>query len=365
MKILIAPLDWGLGHATRLIPVIREFLLRGWTVDLAVAGRISALYRSEFPELLQFEIPSYAIRYPRRGIEMPAWLLRNFRRLRGVMKAERAAAEDLAQRNGYDVILSDNRFGFHSRKSCNIYMTHQLRIAFPGFFSAFEGLGVAWHRRQMERFDRIWIPDVPEFPGLAGKLSHVANAAGDFVGLLSRFSDGRALHSVADVPAYRFLAILSGPEPMRGSFEAKLCAALSKIPGRHAIVRGLPGERDSLHVPENIDSFNHLGTARLAEMIRGAETVVSRSGYSTVMDLAALGARSVFVPTPGQTEQEYLGRMLADKKVSGLILQKDLDAESLLTAARSELVPWTRVESHKLLARAINRLENSLSRKSR
>lgn len=362
MKILIAPLDWGLGHATRLIPVIREFLRRGWTVDLAVAGRICALYRSEFPELQQFEIPSYAIRYPECGFEMPLWLAKNFRRLKNVMNAEHAAAENLVQTNGYDAILSDNRFGFFAKNSYNIYMTHQLRIAFPGPFSAFEGLGILWHRRQMKRFDRVWIPDVPTFPGLAGKLSHVTPNAGDFVGLLSRFS-GAAL-GTAKI-SYRFLAILSGPEPMRSSFEQKLCAALSKIPGRHALVRGLPGETASLSAAENIDCFNHLGTEKLLQMIRGAETVVSRSGYSTVMDLAALGARSVFVPTPGQTEQEYLGRMLASAKISGLIFQKNLTAENLLRAAHGEFLPWNTEVSQDLLASAIENLEQTLSRKSR
>ncbi len=336
MKILVAPLDWGLGHATRTIPLIRKFLLQGAEVDLAVSGKMSALYRGEFPDLTQLEIPGYGIRYPKRGFEMPFWLLANYRRIARVIRGEHEIAERLVRERGYDVILSDNRFGFYAAGAKNIYMTHQLRIAFPGPFSALEGLGVAWHRRRMQAFDEIWVPDYAEAPGLAGKLSHVRYPECfakkvKFIGPQSRFAKECLLRPTAERPEREFdlLAILSGPEPMRTSFENLVLQAFAKIPGKHAVVRGLPGESELPIAPPNVTLFNHLETGVLAKTVKSAKGIVSRPGYSTVMDLECLGAKCIFVPTPGQTEQVYLGHVLQKSGIAKLLLQKDFSAKKL------------------------------------
>lgn len=335
MKILVAPLDWGLGHATRTIPLVRKFLAQGAEVDLAVSGKMSALYRGEFPDLTQIEIPGYGIRYPKRGFEMPVWLLANYLRIMRVIRREHEIAESLARERGYDVILSDNRFGFHAAVTKNIYMTHQLRIAFPGPFAAFESLGVAWHRRRMLAFDEIWVPDHAESPGLAGKLSHVRYPESfakkvKFIGPQSRFAK-ECSTPAAERPEKEFdlLAILSGPEPMRTSFENLVLQAFAKIPGKHAVVRGLPGESELPTAPPDVTLFNHLETDVLAKTVKSAKVIVSRPGYSTVMDLKCLGAECIFVPTPGQTEQVYLGHVLQKGGVAKLLLQKDFSAKKL------------------------------------
>ncbi len=335
MKILVAPLDWGLGHATRTIPIVREFLSQGHSVDLAVSGKMSALYRGEFPDLAQIEIPGYGIRYPQRGFEMPFWLFANYRRILKVNRREHEIAESLARERGYDMIFSDNRFGFHATGAKNIYMTHQLRIAFPGPFSVFESLGVAWHRRRMQKFDEIWVPDYAEFPGLAGKLSHVRYSGRfaekvKFIGPQSRFAKERSsLAAERPERGFDLLAILSGPEPMRTSFENLVLQAFAKIPGNHAVVRGLPGNGELPVAPPNVTLYNHLETEAFAKTVKSAKTIVSRPGYSTVMDLECLGAKCIFVPTPGQTEQVYLGESLQKNGVAKLLLQKDLSARKL------------------------------------
>ncbi len=358
----MAPLDWGLGHATRTIPVIREFLSRGWTVDLAVSGSVSALYEKEFPGLRRIRIPGYAIRYPARGFEMPFWLLKNYRRIANVIRDEHLIAESLVKVNAYDAVFSDNRFGFYSSRAHSVYLTHQARIAFPSPFSIFEDLGVAWHSRKMSHFDSLWIPDFPEFPGLAGKLSHVStNRVLEFVGPLSRFS-GLELPSPPSDKKFRFAAILSGPEPMRTSFEKALLAAFEKIPGEHLLVRGLPGSSEIPFSPKNVTVYNHLDTVAFSKAIQNAESVVSRPGYSTVMDMIYLGADCIFVPTPGQTEQVYLGKALRDSGKASYLQQTEISAERLQSLARKKHSPWKWKVREDLLKSAVNRLAMKLEK---
>ena len=359
-KILVAPLDWGLGHATRTIPIIYAFLCRGWKVDLAVSGRVAALYKGQFPDLEQIPVPGYQIEYPSRGFVMPLWLLKNSTRLMSVILREQKAAQKLVQERGYDVIFSDNRFGFHAEGAYNIYMTHQLSIAFPGPFAALEKIGVVWHAREMSRFDSIWVPDFPEYPGMAGKLSHVPKTKAEYVGALSRFADLDFLNMDWG-KKYRFAAILSGPEPMRTSFEKALLKAFEKIPGEHVVIRGLPGDAALPKAPSNVKLYNHLETAEFARIVLSAEYCISRPGYSTVMDMVYLGANCIFVPTPGQTEQVYLGKALHSAHQAGLLKQDEISAKSLTAATREKHQSWNFNASGNLLSQAIDRLESKLS----
>ncbi|MBP5247848.1 MAG: glycosyl transferase family 28 [Fibrobacter sp.] len=360
MKVLVSPLDWGLGHATRTIPIIEEFLLRGCTVELAVSGRVGALYKGQFPDLKQIEIPGYDIRYPSCGFAMPFWLLRNGHRLMNVMRQEEKNAEELVEKNGYDVIVSDNRFGFRSKKAYSIYMTHQLDIAFPGPFATFEKVGIAWHAKKMSRFDAVWVPDFAEYPGMAGKLSHVPFANVEYVGPLSRFASLQFLNQEWQ-KKYRFVAILSGPEPLRSSFENSILKAFEKIPGNHALIRGLPGDSKFPQAPSNVTLFNHLETADFAKIVQSAEHCISRPGYSTVMDMVYLGADCIFVPTPGQTEQVYLGKMLHRAQTAGLVLQSKISAKSLELAAKENRRGWNFATSGNALSKAIDRVMAKLS----
>lgn len=342
MRILAAPLDWGLGHATRTIPIIRRFLAQGAEVDLAVSGKMSALYRGEFPGLVQINVPGYGIRYPSRGFEMPLWLFANYRRIMRVIRSEHEIAENLVKARGYDTIFSDNRFGFYASGIKNIYMTHQLRIAFPGPFSLLESLGVAWHRRQMQKFDEIWVPDYADFPGLAGKLSHVRYEESfakklKFIGPQSRFPkvNSYKLTSAKLIKKFDFLAVLSGPEPMRTAFEERVLKAFAEIPGEQAIIRGLPGENGLPAAPPNVTLFNHLETEAFAETVNSAKGIVSRPGYSTVMDMENLGANCIFVPTPGQTEQVYLGKLLQKSGFAKFLHQTEISAKKLCEALKT------------------------------
>ena len=335
MKVLVAPLDWGLGHATRCVPVIREFMAQGAEVEIAVVKANAAYFREVFPGVRQRLAPGYNVVYPKYGINMGLWLLKNSAHLNAVMRYEHSYAEEMVERHGYDILFSDNRFAFFSKNAHSVYMTHQRRIAFPPALSAFEGIGIRWHEARMRRFDELWVPDVAEAPGFAGALSHVESSPCPvkFVGLLSRFrglaaqppkNPARKSSSGTDI-----VAVVSGVEPARSRFESRLREVLREIPGRHVVILGKPQSAHKSWTEGNIEFHSHLPTEAFAEAVRNADWVVSRGGYSTVMDMAELGARCIFVPTPGQYEQVVLARDLAAAGYAVHIPASRFSADSL------------------------------------
>ena len=398
MKILVAPLDWGLGHATRCVPIVREFLRAGVDVELAVVKANANFFREVFPDLRQRLAPSYNIVYPKHGYNMALWLLKNSMHLNSVMRYEHHFAEEMVKRHGYDVLFSDNRFAFYSKNALNIYMTHQRRIAFPRAFAAFERVGVMWHASVMRKFDEVWVPDMEFYPGYAGTLSHTGATPGNkplrYVGPLSRFSKNalpvtqekytpipkdvdlekdvdlmsvsefmaRSAHvewNVADVlpnlgfARYKVVAVVSGVEPARTQFELQLRDALAKIPGHHMMILGKPSAENRTWTEGNIEFHTHLATDAFADAIHRADYVVSRGGYSTVMDMAELGAKCIFVPTPGQFEQIVLAHDLSKAGYAVEIPAEKLSAETLAKAFDS-CVKMPKVEKQNLLCDAVN-----------
>ena len=332
MKVLVAPLDWGLGHATRCVPVVHEFLRQGADVELAVVKANANLFREIFPHLRQRVAPGYNMVYPKHGFNMGLWLLKNSSHLNSVMRYEHHYAEEMVERHGFDILFSDNRFAFYSSKAYSVYMTHQRRVAFPPALSAFEVIGIKWHAKLMKNFDEVWVPDIEEAPGYAGALSHVNETPRPmhFVGALSRFTPTNNIALKIDkcISANKNLdvvAVVSGVEPARSEFELQLRQILSKIPGRHMMILGKPSEPQKTWTEGNIEFHNHLPTVEFSEAILRANWVVSRGGYSSIMDMAVLGAKCIFVPTPGQYEQIVLARDLAKAGYAVHILANDFN----------------------------------------
>lgn len=417
MKVLVAPLDWGLGHATRCVPVVREFLRAGAEVELAVVKANANFFREVFPDLRQRLAPSYNIVYPKHGYNMALWLLKNSVHLNAVMRYEHHFAEEMVKRHGYDVLFSDNRFAFYSKNALSIYMTHQRRIAFPRAFAAFERIGVMWHANIMRKFDEVWVPDLEIYPGYAGSLSHSGATPGDkpmrFVGTLSRFSEmvnvGNALGnapapvdlerevdlmSMSEFMAhsanvewdaaseerasgkqtfgmralglranYKVVAVVSGVEPARTQFEQQLREALQQIPGRHMMILGKPSAEQKTWTEGNIEFHTHLATNDFAEAVKRADFVVSRGGYSTVMDMAELGAKCIFVPTPGQFEQIVLAHDLSKAGYAVEIPADELSAETLASAFEKS-VKMPKVEKQNLLHDAVENVVRRFKERS-
>lgn len=320
MKVLIAPLNWGLGHASRCIPLVRRHIEAGDEVVLGGDGDSLLLLRKHFPRLRYLPLAELHLRYSAGTSQVLAMLralpklllfsLQDYLLLRAYQEAEH-----------FDLIISDNRFGLHCPHTRCVYMTHQLRIRLPHGWRWAEGIAHALHARVYHKYTEVWVPDyADEARSLSGWLSHglPADECVRYIGPLSR-------HPQALTPPYPpskvggtspssegakwdVVAILSGLEPQRSMLEQEIRRRYADSEERVLIVQGLIGRPATVMTHGPITTVPHLGDAALQQALRGARHIIARSGYSTIMDLAALGLldRAELIPTPGQPEQEYL-----------------------------------------------------------
>ena len=332
LRILVAPLDWGLGHATRCIPIIRELVEQGVDVWLAGEGQQEILLKAEFPTLSFLELPGYRVRYA----AMKWGLLKNMLfQTPKILKRIREEKKWLNQKIGehkFDAVISDNRYGLHHDKVPCIFITHQLKIKSPlGKWS--EKILQKRNYNYINRFAACWVPDVEAQKSLAGELSHPPTKPGitvHYTGALSRFNSGGIAENKDQL-----LVVLSGPEPQRTLLENKIIAAIGHYNHSAVIVRGLPGSSTLSPSTNMIKFYNHLPAEQLNKEMEAAEYVISRSGYSTVMDIATLQKKSILIPTPGQTEQEYLGKYLMEMKMALSVDQNDFNLEKALASAKN------------------------------
>jgi predicted glycosyltransferase len=317
---MVAPLDWGLGHATRCIPIIQYLIEKGAEVIVAADNRPLALLENELGnsgvEFLRF--PGYDIRYPGNGSMAVKMLVSAPRILRGI-SGEHSRLDRLIKEHNIHAVISDNRFGLWSRQVPCIFITHQLMIKSP--FG--EGLLHKLNSRYIGKYDECWIPDVEGESNLSGDLSHKyalpSNAY--YIGPLTRFEKHSARSGGSRKSSYDILAIISGPEPQRTLFETIITAQAQSSPFKTFIAAGAPERPMYKETTGAVTGVPHLETEELHNVISSSAVVISRPGYSTVMDLAALGKKAIFVPTPGQTEQEYLGAMLMKKGIAYCVSQ--------------------------------------------
>jgi hypothetical protein len=329
--VLVAPLNWGLGHATRCVPLVRALAEHGCKVHLASDGVALDFLRHEFPLLPSHPLPSWEIRYAPGPWLVPG-LLAGIPRLLRALAAERRVVWRLVERESIGWILSDNRYGVRHPKARSILLTHQLRLSLPRGMGFLEPLTELATARLARGFDAVWVPDQPEPPGLSGKLGHPVLTAAyppiAWIGTLTRMERAEGLATRWDS-----VSVISGPEPARTRFEARLRQDLSTLPGRHLLVRGRPDLPSGRETLGNLEIVPHLPGAELGREMQAARVVVTRGGYSSLMEMARLRCRCLVVPTPGQTEQAYLARMLAAQGKVRWCAQDRLDLRSELEQA--------------------------------
>jgi uncharacterized protein (TIGR00661 family) len=299
----VAPLHWGLGHATRCIPIIRELVAHGFNVLIASDGPALLLLQKEFPDLPFIELPSYNISYPRKGQLFKWKILMKLPSIKKTMKAEERIAEELVKNGSIDGIISDNRFGIRNKAVPSVFITHQLNVL-TGSTSYFSS---KIHQKIIKKFDACWVPDIDDVVmNLSGKLGHLKQSAFPvhYIGVLSRMKKKDIRKSI-DI-----LALLSGPEPQRSLLEEKLKTALSKSDKKILIVQGTVEGQQKWQTSGNLKIVNFMESNELEETINKSEVVVARSGYTTIMDLTVLEKKAFFIPTPGQYEQGYLAKRL-------------------------------------------------------
>jgi uncharacterized protein (TIGR00661 family) len=348
-RILLAALNWGLGHASRCIPIIRELLRQDAEVLIASDGRALRLLQLEFPNLQSIQLPSYQIRYKSRNmvwnmaLQLPA--------IATAALAEHRFVKSLIREYSIDGILSDNRFGCYSSSVKSVFITHQTHILTPPLLSKPVNLVNRWF---INRFDQCWIPDAEGLVNLSGRLSHRYRPSKSyFIGPLSR------IKYAPKTLQYKGIAILSGPEPQRSLLEHALIRQIEQLPGKWILVQGKAEQQAEHYQQKNLTIYPVLTSQQLNEYLLESEWVICRSGYSSIMDLAVTGNPALFIPTPGQTEQEYLARHLAGQPT---IFWQDQSAIQLKEVIQND-IPKQRVlpqPNERLLSKRIQEFLYSL-----
>jgi len=329
-KLLVAPLDWGLGHATRCVPVIRDLLKNNCEVWLAGEGAQEKLLREEFPSLPFLPLKGYQIKYGKSGLTGKI-LLQVPSILRSI-KEENKWLKKQVSNHGFDAVISDNRYGLYNEKVFSVLITHQLCIK-TSFGKWSEKILQHWNYKLINKFNECWLPDDEGENNLAGELSHPVRLPSipvRYIGPLSRFAK-KNIDEIKD----HLLIILSGPEPQRTILENKVIDQIVKYPATATIVRGLPGEKNIIPSTNSIHFYNHLTSEELNREAMKAEFIISRSGYSTIMDIASIQKKSILIPTPGQTEQEYLAGHLMKKQFAFCIDQNGFSLLKNIEEARN------------------------------
>lgn len=331
-KILVAPLDWGIGHASRCVPVINTLLDKGADVLIGSTGRSAAFLKTEFPDLHHIDLPGFEISYPHHG-SMSLRMLRRSPVILSANRREHRLVDNLVSEQGIDAVISDNRFGLWSSNAYSVYITHQVSIKAPPGWSFTEGLLYMVHRRYIANYDECWIPDTDEDGGLSGELGHKRKCPvpTSFIGPLSRF---KTPDSTKTERKYDVMAVVSGPEPQRSIFEKLLINQLKASGLSSMLVQGKPEITESRN-EDNIAIYSHINSEALRDAILASRVVICRPGYSGIMDLATLGKQAILIPTPGQTEQEYLASYHQKKHHYYTISQEDFDLEKSLQASRN------------------------------
>lgn len=307
-NVLIAPLDWGLGHATRCVPLIHAFIKKGYRVFIAADGPQEVLLRKEFPQISFIKLPGYQVRYSRSKGWLPFKIIQQLPRLLQVVKREHKWVEEVVEHYGIDLVISDNRYGLWTNKCLCVFITHQLNIQAP--YVWLERLIRRINYSYVNRFNACWVPDVEAEGGIGGRLSHpdiLPRVPVKYMGLLSRF------HSLDIQEENQLTILLSGPEPQRTLLEETIINQLNEVQHQVILIRGLPSETTKPIVPTHVQVFNHLDTHTLSKYLQQSRWVIARSGYSSVMDFLQLKRKTILIPTPGQTEQEYLAERLQEK----------------------------------------------------
>lgn len=320
-KILIAPLNWGLGHATRCIPIIKALEENGFEPIIASDGVALALLKKEFPKLLSVELPSYNIQYAEKGKNFKWKLAFQMPKMIKAINKEKSKINKIIENYEIDGVISDNRLGVYSSRVPTVFITHQLNV----LSGKTSWLTTKLHSRYISKFDACWVPDLAGLENLSGKLGHPKKKVNNvtYIGPLSR------MKKISLPIKYDIMVLLSGPEPQRTLLEKKLIKELEKSNKEILFVKGIVESKQKIEKVNSITYYNFMNSEELSIAFNESEFVVCRSGYTTVMDLAKLEKKAFFIPTPGQYEQEYLAKKFKSEIVAPSCNQEKFKASKL------------------------------------
>ncbi len=348
-KVLICPLDWGLGHATRCIPIINELIKQDADVYIAVDKAPFDLLIREYPQLKFLTFPGIQINYPNPALMIP-YLLFLFPKMLVGIKKENKYLQDLIDLYKFDVVISDNRYGLWNKSTRTVFITHQVTVKTPFWLNFLTPLLFKLSKYFIDKYNYLWIPDnEDDNNNLTGDLSHkyqIKNKS-RFVGILSRFNKTTAKEDFV----YDICAIISGPEQQRMEFKNLILPQLKDSGKKCVVISGNPIITEPI-TQGNMTYYPHLKKEEMQKVIEQSKIIISRSGYSTIMDLSVLEKNAIFIPTPGQTEQEYLAQRLMKKGI--IYSQKQKSFNLKMALEESQNYKGLKLESSpELLANAI------------
>ncbi len=319
--ILVAPLNWGLGHATRCIPIIKALQENNFIPIIASDGMALELLQKEFPYVQTLKLPSYQIEYAKNGKNFKWKLLKNFPDMIKAIWKEEKKVRKWIKKYDIDGIISDNRLGVFSKKIPSVYLTHQLNVM-TGSTTWFTSI---LHQHIIKKHNECWVPDFEGTPNLSYKLGHIENPDFNlkYIGALSR------MQKKETSKLYDLMIILSGPEPQRGLLEDKLKVEILDYKGTIVFIKGIIEKDQKKEQIDRVTYYNFMNSRQLEQTFNESEIVLCRSGYTTIMDLVKLEKKAFFIPTPGQYEQEYLAKKLQEDGLAPFSNQNDFGIENL------------------------------------
>lgn len=320
-------MNWGLGHATRCVPIIKGLLDLGQNPIIAADKAPLSFLQKAFPELEIIKLPGFDPIYS-KGNSQVFKLLTSLPGAYSDFKKEHREIESIVKYHNIDAVISDNRFGCWSENVHSVFMTHQLHIQTPNFFKWTYPIINKINNNYIKHYDELWIPDNENEPSLSGILAHPADVKikTSYIGMLSRFSSDIQ----DDEKDIDYLVILSGPEPQRTILENIIVRQAHEVEGRIVILRAKPNQNDlPYNIPENVTFFNHADDDFFVELIAKSKNIICRGGYSSLMDLISLNRTAYLIPTPGQTEQEYLADFHTKKGLFNSCRQKNFKLKAV------------------------------------
>lgn len=330
--LVFSPLDWGLGHTTRSIPLLQAFQTLDFSLVIACNSTQTEILRPAFPNARFETLEGYDLHFGKSRWSTLGQISLQAPKILTKIKSENQWIKQFCLDEKPDLVLSDSRFGFQSSLCPSLFLTHQLSIT-TGLGPLADRLIRVFNKKYLSRFTQCWVADHEQDEyALAGLLSrNNLLPQVNYLGPLSRFPSGNVSTSIPN----RILILLSGPEPQRTLLEKIILEQAAVLKAEWIVVRGKPGETGLPPVPSHITCFNHLPDDLLQNELGKAEFVISRSGYSSLMDYARTGKRALLIPTPGQAEQEYLARYWQSRKWAIGFEQDSFQLSTAIAAARS------------------------------
>ena len=357
LNILICPLEWGLGHAARMIPLARKLLEMNNNVIIGSGEEHLSLFRNELAGLSYINFSGFKPGYSRYLPQYLSLLFKTPLLLYHII-LEHRRLKRIIREYAVDIIISDNRFGLWNRKVTSVYVTHMPLIPLPVTMKFLEPLGFLLHRVIIKKYSMCFIPDLPGDLNLSGRLSHSIKLPDNvrYIGILSRFIYSSQPIYENPVKFHHNTVILSGPEPQREILKLKLITLLRNKEPMTVIFEGKPGKEVKIVRDGNITFYSHLPALQMKDIIKSSDSIITRSGYTTVMELVSLNCTALLIPTPGQTEQEYLAEYLSEKRWFDTVSQGELNAGILLRSDKAALQGEIMSQSISLLTEALKEM---------